>query len=104
MSDVKKIAETATPIVEVVTSGAEKLVKGAPVMVETGGEAVEVMVEIIKAPIGKRLIVVGAVALGLGLTAGVTAFWVSRRKNKIEVEVEEIVEAVAEGVEKAHTK
>lgn len=103
MSDkIKAAADVATPIVEVVTAGAEKLAHGAPVVVETGAEAVEVMVGIVdRAPLGKKVLIGAAVALGLGATAGLVAFWAARRKNTVTLE--EVAEAVAEGVEKGHT-
>lgn len=105
MSDKIKVAENiTTPIVEVVTAGAEKLVKGAPVVVETGSDAVEVMVELVDKTgfLNKKFVIGAAVAVGVSVFAGGLAYWASRRRNADELE--EIVEETAHKVVEEMTK
>jgi hypothetical protein len=103
MSDKLKTAETvAQTVVDVVTGGA-KATAAAPVVVETGADTVEVVLEVLdKAPLNKRIVIGAAVALGLAGLAGGVAFWAARRRNKAEVE--EIVDEATHRVVDEMTK
>jgi len=102
MSDkLKTVADATAPIVEVVAGGAKAAV-GAPVVVETGEAAVDVLVEFAdKAPMNKKILVAGAAALVIAGLAGGVAFWASRRKNALSVD--EVAEQVAHKVVEAET-
>lgn len=101
MSDkIKAASDIATPIVEVITSGADSLVKGAPVVVEAGSDAVEVMVELVdKTGFSKKVVIGAAAAVGVTLLGGGLAYWYARRRGtSVEEVVEEATHKVAETV------
>lgn len=104
MSDkLKAAADAATPVVEVVTGGVKAAANAAPVVVETGAETVEVIVDVVeKMPVSKKL-VIGAVALvGLSAIAGGVAYFAARRQNAKQAH--EIADETAHAVVEEMTK